>query len=204
MRDCLFERPVDLDDPVILRNLSEPEASKVLFDCFHTAINALTIRDSGASRIEGHIRLRDTRPFRTEPRALPRPLKNPVFNKIVGEASADSLELAFAAFLEGASDVQSLRQELHGRGIQARLREGEWRAFDLYAGFFRRARRTALCGSLRPRAARNWTFRKKWRGSNNGATTRARRPKPRAGRAMASSMSTKRVSKSISPRLSRH
>ena len=53
---------------MILRNLSEPEAGKLLFDNFRNAINALTIRDSGSSRIEGHIRLRDTRPFRTDPR----------------------------------------------------------------------------------------------------------------------------------------
>jgi len=117
IRDCLFSQPVDLDDPVILRNLSEPEASKVLFDCFHTAINALTIRDSGASRIEGYIKLRDVRPFRTEPRGFLAPKKS-VFNKIVGESGADSLELAFAAFLEGASDVQSFAKNYMAVGFK--------------------------------------------------------------------------------------
>lgn len=106
IRDCLFTNAVDLDDPVILRNLSEPEVSKVLFDHFRTAINALTIYESGSSRIEGHIRLRDTRPFRTEPRGFLLP-KRSVFNRIVGEGSADGLELAFASFLEGAPDVQA-------------------------------------------------------------------------------------------------
>jgi len=106
MRDHLFTGPVDLDDPVILRNLSEPEVSKVLFDHFRAAINALTIHDSGSSRIEGHIRLRDTRPFRTEPRRW-LPAAKSVFNRIVGEAHADALELDFAAFLEAASDVQA-------------------------------------------------------------------------------------------------
>ena len=47
MRDHLFTAPVDLDDPVVLRNLSEPEVGKVLFDSFRAAINALTIHDSG-------------------------------------------------------------------------------------------------------------------------------------------------------------
>ncbi len=32
IRDHLFTQPVDLEDPVILRNLSEPEVGKVLFD----------------------------------------------------------------------------------------------------------------------------------------------------------------------------
>jgi len=89
---------------VILRNLSEPEVGKLLFDHFRAAINALTIRDSGSSRIEGHIRLRDTRPFRTEPRGF-LPAKKSVFNRIVGEVNADRLELAFAAFLDSAPDV---------------------------------------------------------------------------------------------------
>jgi type III restriction enzyme len=70
------------------------------------AINAITIRESGSSRIEGHIRWRDTRPVRTEPRRY-LPTKKSVFNRIVGEARADGLELAFAAFLEAAPDVQS-------------------------------------------------------------------------------------------------
>ncbi len=47
----------------MLRNLSEPEVGKLLYDHFRAAINALTIRDSGGARIDGHIRLRDTRPF---------------------------------------------------------------------------------------------------------------------------------------------
>jgi hypothetical protein len=106
LRAHLFERPVDLDDPVILRNLSEPEVGKLLFDHFRAAINALTIRDSGSSRSEGQIRLRDTRPFRTEPRGF-LPARKSVFNRIVGEANADRLELDFAAFLDSAPDVQA-------------------------------------------------------------------------------------------------
>jgi type III restriction enzyme len=44
MRDHLFEAAVDLEDPVILRNLSEPEVGKVLSSIqFRAAINALTI-----------------------------------------------------------------------------------------------------------------------------------------------------------------
>lgn len=106
IRDSLFTRVVALDDPVVLRNLSEPEASKVLFDSFRSAINALTVRDTGNTRIEGQIRLRETRPFRTDPRRFLSARKS-VFNRIVGEASADGLELAFASFLEAAPDVQA-------------------------------------------------------------------------------------------------
>jgi type III restriction enzyme len=113
IRDHLFVSVVELEDPMILRNLSEPEVGKVLFDHFRAAINALTIHDSGSSRIEGYIRLRDTRPFRTEPRNYSN-AKRSVFNRIVGEANAGGLELAFAAFLETASDVQA-----HGKNYMA-------------------------------------------------------------------------------------
>ena len=102
---------------MILRNLSEPEVSKVLFDNFRAAINALTIRESGSTRIEGHIRLRDTRPFRTEPRGF-LPARRSVFNRIVGEGSADGLELAFAAFLETAPDVQAFGKNYMAVGFK--------------------------------------------------------------------------------------
>jgi len=117
IRDHLFTGSVDLEDPVILRNLSEPDVNKVLFDRFRAAINALTIHDSGSSRIEGHIRLRDTRPFSTEPRNFVA-AKRSVFNRIVGEANAGGLELAFAAFLDSAPDVQAFGKNYMAVGFR--------------------------------------------------------------------------------------
>jgi type III restriction enzyme len=81
------------------------------------AINALTIQDSGGSRIEGYIRLRDTRPFRTEPRGFI-PAKRSIFNRIVGEGRADGLELTFAAFLDSAPDVQSFAKNYMAVGFK--------------------------------------------------------------------------------------
>ncbi|MCE2661121.1 MAG: DEAD/DEAH box helicase family protein [Rubrivivax sp.] len=117
IRDQLFTEPVDLESPVTLRNLSEPEASKVIFDSFRAAINSLTIQETGSSRIEGHIRLRDTRPFRTQPRGFLMP-KRSVFNRIVGEGSADGLELAFAAFLDSAEDIQAFGKNYMAVGFR--------------------------------------------------------------------------------------
>lgn len=105
LRDYLFESsPVDLEDPIVLRNLSEPEVSKCLYDVLSKAINALTVVDSGSTRIEAYIKLKDVRPFRTEyrPHIVP---KKSLFTKIVGEPNASGLELAFAAFLDAAPDV---------------------------------------------------------------------------------------------------
>jgi len=105
LRDHLFEpSPVDLENPVVLRNLAEPDAGKILYDTFKSAINALTIRETGASRIEDWIRLQETRPFRTVHRPYVAASKS-VFNRIVGEAQSGGFELTFASFLEVASDV---------------------------------------------------------------------------------------------------
>ncbi len=118
VRDHLFEAsPVDLEDPVVLRNLSEPEAGKILFDGFKAAINDLTIRDKGTSVIEDHIRLRDTRPFRTENRPFLAASKS-IFNRIVGEANAGGFELSFAAFLQGAEDVASFAKNYLAVGFK--------------------------------------------------------------------------------------
>ncbi|MCL5800989.1 MAG: DEAD/DEAH box helicase family protein [Gammaproteobacteria bacterium] len=109
--------PVNLEDPVVLRNLSEPEAGKILFDAFKTAINALTIQDTGSVRIEDRIRLRDTRPFRTEnrPHFIP---KKSLFSKIVGEPHAGGFELTFAGFLDAAPDVASFAKNYLAVGFK--------------------------------------------------------------------------------------
>jgi type III restriction enzyme len=100
LRDDLFTPgPVDLEDPVVLRNLSEPAAGKILFDAFKTGINALTIQESGSTHVEDWIKLRDTRPFRTENRPY-HPSTKSIFSKTVGEPRAGGFELAFAAFLD--------------------------------------------------------------------------------------------------------
>lgn len=118
LQEQLFtSSPVNLEDPVVLRNLSEPEAGKILFDCFKAAINALTIRDSGSTRIEDRIRLRDTRPFRTEHRPY-LTAKKSIFSKIVGEPRAGGFELRFAKFLDDASDVAAFAKNYLAIGFK--------------------------------------------------------------------------------------
>ena len=118
MREFLFSpSPVNLEDPVVLRNLSEPDAGKILYDSFKTAINALTIQESGTTRIEDRIRLRETRPFRTDYRACLNASKS-IFNKVVGEPNSGGFELSFAAFLEAAPDVDALAKNYFAIGFK--------------------------------------------------------------------------------------
>jgi type III restriction enzyme len=114
----LFQQsPVDLEDGVVLRNLSESDASKIVFDTFKAAINGLTVQDKGSSRIEDRIRLRETRPFRTENRDYLQAKKS-VFSKIVGEANSGGFEMKFARFLEDAPDVASFAKNYLAIGFK--------------------------------------------------------------------------------------
>ncbi len=118
VHEHLFEAsPVDLADPVVLRNLSEPEAGKILFDAFKAAINALTVEQHGSVRVEDRIRLREMRPFRTDPRAYFQP-KRSLQNKIVGEPKAGGFELEFASFLDSTPGVASFAKNYFAVGFQ--------------------------------------------------------------------------------------
>lgn len=118
MREYLFDAsPVDLEDAVVLRNLSEPEVGKTLYDSFKGAINTLTIQEVGTTRIEDRIRLKETRPFRTEHRPY-LAAKKSIFTKTVGEPNSGGFELSFAAFLETAADVQAFAKNYLAVGFK--------------------------------------------------------------------------------------
>jgi len=118
LRERLFAgAAVDIDDPVVLRNLSESAAAERVFTTFKTAINALTLHDSGTPRIEDYQRLRDTRPFRTQHRDW-LPVKRSVFNRIVGEPGAGGLELRFARFLDDAPGVAAFAKNYLAVGFK--------------------------------------------------------------------------------------
>jgi len=103
VREQLFDRPVELESPNTLRNLSELAATKTLIQTFKKAINALTIQDKGDAKIRDTIKLRQTRPFVAKDQSYVVPKKS-VFNRIIGDSP---FELRFASFLEDCSGVVS-------------------------------------------------------------------------------------------------
>ena len=103
VQEQLFDRPVELETPNTLRNLSEPAATKTLIETFKKAINALTVQDKGDAEIRDTIKLRQTRPFVAKDQGYLIPKKS-VFNRIIGDSH---FELQFASFLEDCSDVVS-------------------------------------------------------------------------------------------------
>jgi type III restriction enzyme len=102
VQEQLFDRPVELESPNTLRNLSELAATKTLIETFKKAINALTIQDKGDAQIRT-IKLRQTRPFVVKDQAYFIPKKS-VFSRIIGDSH---FELLFARFLEDCEDVVS-------------------------------------------------------------------------------------------------
>ena len=103
VQEQLFDRPVELETPNTLRNLSEPAATKTLIETFKKVINALTVQDKGDAEIRDTIRLRQTRPFVAKDQGYLIPRKS-IFNRIIGDSH---FELLFASFLEDCSDVVS-------------------------------------------------------------------------------------------------
>ena len=103
VKEELFDRPIELDNPNTLRNLSELSVTKALIEGFKKAINALTVQDKGTAEIRDFIKLREMRPFRVEDQEYVIPQKS-IFNKIVGDSH---LELRFAKFLEACPEVAS-------------------------------------------------------------------------------------------------
>lgn len=103
VQEELFDRPVELENPNTLRNLSELAATKTLLEAFKKAINALTVRDKGDAEIRDTIKLRQTRPFVTKDQGFLIPKKS-VFNRIIGDSH---FELLFASFLDDCDDVTS-------------------------------------------------------------------------------------------------
>jgi type III restriction enzyme len=103
VQNQLFNRPVELESPNTLRNLSELAATKTLIETFKKAINALTVQDKGDAEIRDTIKLRQTRPFVAKDQGYLIPKKS-VFNRIIGDSD---FELLFARFLDDCPDVAS-------------------------------------------------------------------------------------------------
>ena len=112
--EYLFGQPIEIDSRNTLRNLSEIQASKTVFDVFKKAINELTIVDKGSAAIKDYIKLKKVRPFTVKEQGYVVPKKS-VFNKIVGDSA---LELEFASFLDGCEDIISYAKNYYAVNLR--------------------------------------------------------------------------------------
>jgi type III restriction enzyme len=132
MQADLFERPVDLDDPNILRNLSETEVTRAILETFKTAVNALTVRDRGTTEIRDSIKLSKTRPFIVNDQSYVVPRRS-IFNKVVTDNNA--FELEFVAFLDACDDIVSFVKNSQSTAFRIEYRAADGGIRNYYPDF---------------------------------------------------------------------
>lgn len=95
-----FERPVELEDKVILRRLAENDAQALVVGAFRDAIRALSITEREPTIEETALRVSETPPFPWSRETVAG--KRTVFNLTPVDSS---LEARFARFIDRAEDV---------------------------------------------------------------------------------------------------
>jgi type III restriction enzyme len=100
LKERAFERPVELEDKVILRRLAENDAQALVVGAFGEAIRALAIVEREPTITESAFRVSDTSPFPWSRQTVE--AERTVFNLTPVD---NALEARFAQFLDRASDV---------------------------------------------------------------------------------------------------
>ncbi len=128
----LFTKPVPLDNRNTLRNLAEPAATQMIIETFKNTINKVTLDDKGGADIKGCIKVSEVRPFRAQEQNFHTPQKS-IFNKIIGDSS---LELEFAAFLDGCADIVSYAKNYFAVGFTLDYINASGDISNYYPDFF--------------------------------------------------------------------
>jgi type III restriction enzyme len=127
----LFDQEVALADANVLRNLSEPEATRTLVETMKAGVNALTVQDRGTAELRHQIKLSETRPFLVNDQKFIAPRKS-IFNKVTGD---NDFELEFAAFLEGCSDIVSFAKNSQSTRFRIEYRNVDGSIANYYPDF---------------------------------------------------------------------
>jgi len=100
LKERVFERPVELEDKVILRRLAENDAQALVVGAFRDAIRELSITEREPTITESALRVSETPPFPWSRQTVDG--QRTVFNVTPVDSS---LEARFAEFLDRATDV---------------------------------------------------------------------------------------------------
>lgn len=131
VQNYLFDREVDLNDLNTLRNLSEVEVTRTIFETFKKAINDLTVVDKGEAEIKEYIDVGKSRPFVVKDQGYLVPKKS-IFNKIIGDSR---FELQFANFLEECDDIISYVKNYLGVHFRIDYKDADGNIRDYYPDF---------------------------------------------------------------------
>ncbi|MCK4357840.1 MAG: DEAD/DEAH box helicase family protein, partial [Candidatus Cloacimonetes bacterium] len=126
----LFGKEVNVEGLNVLRNLSELEAKKTIFNIFKKAIDNLTITDKGSVEIKNYIKLREVKPmvFNNQEYITP---KKSIFNRIIG----NSFELEFANFLDNCPDIISFAKNGYNIKFKMEYQGEDGNIHDYYPDF---------------------------------------------------------------------
>ncbi len=131
IQEYLFNSRIDLDNLNSLRNLSEIEASRTIFETFKKEINALTVLDKGEAEIREYIKISKSRPFVVKDQGYIVPKKS-IFNKIIGDSG---FELEFASFLENCEDIISYAKNYFAVHFKIDYKNVDGNISDYYPDF---------------------------------------------------------------------
>lgn len=131
IQNQLFDRSVHLEDLNILRNLSEVEATRTIFETFKKEINNLTVQDKGEAEIRDYIKISKARPFVAKDQGYIVPAKS-IFNKIIGDSH---FELEVAALLDRCSDIVSYAKNYFSVHFKIDYRNADGAISDYYPDF---------------------------------------------------------------------
>ncbi|MBD3328703.1 type III restriction endonuclease subunit R [Candidatus Peregrinibacteria bacterium] len=131
IRHKLFGENVNIEDPNVLRNLSEPEAKNTLYNAFKNAIDNLTIKDKGSAQIRNYVSLRKVKPLVVNNQAYLVPQKS-IFNKIIGDSQ---FELEFASFLDACDDIISFVKNYQSLNFKMEYQGEDGNIHDYYPDF---------------------------------------------------------------------
>ena len=126
----LFGKTVDIKSANAVQNLSEPVASKTIFESFENAINDLTIIKNETTIIET-TKLQNTRTYMAKDQKYYIPTKS-VFNKVVGDSQ---FELKFAIFLDKCPDVESFAKNTKAVNFKLDYMNSDGRIANYYPDF---------------------------------------------------------------------
>lgn len=131
IQDHLFDEHIELDNLNSLRNLSEIEASRTIFETFKKEINSLTVLDKGEAEVRDYIKISKCRPFVVKDQGYLVPKKS-VFNKIIGDSH---FELEFASFLEDCEDVISYVKNYFAVNFRIDYKDADGNISNYYPDF---------------------------------------------------------------------
>lgn len=126
----LFGEEVSVDDLNVLRNLSEIEAKKTIFNTFKKAIDNLTITDKGSAEVKNYIKLRKVKPMVVNNQKYITPKKS-VFNRIIG----NPFELEFANFLDNCPNIISFAKNGYNIKFKMEYQGEDGNIHDYYPDF---------------------------------------------------------------------